>query len=85
MDGRRQVSRHFLRFLVEYITHLCPILILTGCVTGLISFVSYSRVTGHNFCVLFSQGTTFVSYSHRAPLLCPILTGMNKCVLFSQG
>ena len=29
---------------------LCPILILTG----------------PNFCVLFSQGQTFVSYSHRA-------------------
>ena len=39
-------------------------------------------LTGQIFCVLFSQGTTFVSYSHRAIFLCPILTGMNKCVLF---
>ena len=39
-------------------------------------------LTGHNFCVLFSQGTTFVSYSHRDEQMCPILTGMNKCVLF---
>jgi hypothetical protein len=48
-------------------------------------------------CVLFSQGNTFVSYSHRAELVCPIsyshraklvcpiLTGQHFCVLFSQG
>ena len=54
-------------------------------------------LTGLIICVLFSQGKTFVSYSHRAKLLCPILTGdrakkmypiltgQNLCVLFSQG
>jgi len=35
-------------------------------------------LTGQNFCVLFSQGTTFVSYSHRA-------AGHHCCVLLSQG
>ena len=42
-------------------------------------------LTGLIICVLFSQGKTFVSYSHRATLLCPILTGQHFCVLFSQG
>jgi hypothetical protein len=50
--------------------------------------VVYSRVhtrySGLMFiCVLFSQGSKNVSYSHRH--LCPILTGLKKCVLFSQG
>ena len=40
-------------------------------------------------CVLFvfSQDCSFVSYSHRAKLMCPILilTGLFICVLFSQG
>ena len=42
-------------------------------------------LTGLFICVLFSQGSKSVSYSHRALHLCPILTGLKKCVLFSQG
>ena len=41
-------------------------------------------LTGLIICVLFSQGKTFVSYSHRATLLCPIFTGQHFCVLFSH-
>ena len=42
-------------------------------------------LTGLIICVLFSQGKTFVSYSHRAQLLCPVLRGHKFCILFSQG
>ena len=34
---------------------------------------------------LFSQGKSFVTYSHRAKFLWPILTGQIICVLFSLG
>ena len=33
--------------------------------------------------VIKAEYSSFVSYSHRADNLCPILTGHNFCVLFS--
>ena len=51
-----------------------------------ICVLSPNILTGLIICVLFSQGKTFVSYSHRAKILCPIrLTGQKNCILFSQG
>jgi len=35
-----------------------------------------SILTGLKKCVLFSQDCSFVSYSHRAKKMCPILTGL---------
>ena len=52
--------------------------------------IMYYYYIVHNFiwiCVLFSQGTAYVSYSHRDnhTSMCPILTGQSICVLFSPG